>query len=245
MHEQLNNKWLCVGLPALDYRSAWKLQTQLISWIKEGSIDTNVVLILEHSPVFTLGRRGGLKNLTVSEGFLKKVAVPLIHVERGGDITFHGPGQLIVYPLIDLRAVNMSVIDYVENLEEVMIRTAGQWGIKADRNPATRGAWVGNNKIGSLGIAIRHGITFHGLAFNVNLSLEPFGWIRPCGLQNMGVTSMEKELSHKVSMTQVREALERHFETVFGVELTRTRLSEIQGTENAPTQDTGQDGGRP
>ncbi|MBW2601262.1 MAG: lipoyl(octanoyl) transferase LipB [Deltaproteobacteria bacterium] len=227
MHEQLGKKWLCLDLPVWEYTEARKLQAQLVSRIKDGSIDTNVVLMLEHPPVFTVGRRGGSKNLTVSEGVLRKAGIPVIHVERGGDITFHGPGQLIVYPIIDLRAVNMSVTDYVEGLEEVMIRIAGQWGIKACRNPANRGIWVANNKLGSIGIAIRHGITFHGLALNVNLSLEPFGWINPCGLKDVGATSMERELSRKVRMNRVREGVKYHFKAVFGVDLIMTRLSEL------------------
>jgi lipoate-protein ligase B len=233
MHEPLDKKWLCIEFPTLEYTEARNLQTRLVSAIKNGSIETNVVLILEHPPVFTLGRRGGLNNLTVSEGLLWKAGTPVVHVERGGDITYHGPGQLIMYPIIDLRAVKMAVADYVKNLEEVMMRTAAQWGIKACRNPANRGVWVGNNKLGSIGIAIRHGICFHGLALDVNLSLEPFGWINPCGLQGVGVTSMERELSREVPMNQVREAAKRHFETVFEVALVMTRLSEIQGIEDA------------
>jgi lipoate-protein ligase B len=203
----------------LEYQEARTLQTRLVSAIIDGSMDDNIVLMLEHPPVFTVGRRGGLKNLTVTEDFLKHVKIPVIRVERGGDITFHGPGQLIVYPIVNLRAAKMAVTDYVENLEEVMIRTVHQWGIRARRNPVNRGIWVGNNKLGSIGIALRHGITFHGLALNVNCSLEPFGWIHPCGLQGVGATSMARELSCTVSARQVREALKRHFETVFGVTL--------------------------
>jgi len=236
MHEQSGKKWLCVELPVLEYAKARNLQAQLISKISDGDIDTNVVLMLEHPPVFTLGRRGGSKNLTVSEEFLEKAGIPVIHVERGGDITFHGPGQLIVYPIIDLRALKISVTKYVDSLEEVMIRTVGQWGIKARRNQVNRGIWVGNNKLGSIGIAIRHGISFHGLSLNVNLSLEPFGWINPCGLHGVGATSIERELSVNVRMNPVREAVKRYFKIVFGVELIITSLSELQGTANARTK---------
>jgi len=228
MHDRLDKRWFCVNLPATGYREAWNLQGQLVTARKDKIIDTNVVLLLEHPPVFTLGRRGGLNNLTVSADFLEKAGIPVIQVERGGDITFHGPGQLVMYPVIDLNVARLRVIDYVENLEEVMIRAALDWGIKAERNPINRGVWVGNKKLGSIGVAIRRGICFHGMAFNVNLSLKPFGWINPCGLQDTGTTSMERELSCKVSMNQVRETVKRHLEAVFGVELVITNLKKLK-----------------
>jgi len=228
MHDRLDKKWFCIELPAMEYREAWNLQSLLVAARREKVIDTDVILLLEHLPVLTLGRRGGLNNLTVSADFLEKAGIPVIQVERGGNITFHGPGQLVIYPIIDLRVARLAVGDYVENLEEVMIRAAFDWGINAERNPINRGIWVGNNKLGSVGIAIRRGICFHGMAFNVNLSLKPFGWINPCGLQDIGTTSMEQELSRKVSMNQVRESAKRHLEAVFGVELVMTDLSELQ-----------------
>ena len=228
MHEQRKKKWLCIEFPSLGYREGWDLQSQLVLARREKNIDTDVVLLLEHPPVFTLGRRGGLSNLTVSESFLEKASIPVIQVERGGSITFHGPGQLIAYPIIDLRTAGMAVADYVENLEEIMIRSAADWAVKAERNPRNRGIWVGNNKLGSLGIAIRHGICFHGLAFNVNLSLKPFGWINPCGLQGVGVTSMERELSRELPMNEMRETVKHHFETVFGVEMVVSNISNFQ-----------------
>jgi lipoate-protein ligase B len=221
------NQWFLIELPVMEYTKAWKLQNSLVGARKDGVIDKDIILLLEHPPVFTLGRRGGLKNLTVSEDFLEKAGVPVVHVERGGNITYHGPGQIVMYPIIDLRAARLGVIDYVGLLEEVMILTAADWGIEAGRNPLNRGVWVGNNKLGSIGIAIRRGISFHGMAFNVNLSLEPFGWINPCGLQNIGITSIEREFSRKVSMDQVREAIKRHVETVFSVELVMTDLKQV------------------
>jgi lipoate-protein ligase B len=228
MRYRQSNKWLCIDLPVIGYREAWKLQSHLVAARKDKTIDNNAILLLEHPPVFTLGRRGGLNNLTVSGGFLEKAGIPVIRVERGGDITFHGPGQLVVYPIIDLMAARLRVVDYVENLEEVMIRTALDWGIEAERNPINRGVWVGNNKLGSIGIAMRRGICFHGLAFNVNPSLRPFGWMNPCGLEGVGVTSMEQELSRKVSMNQTRKAVKRHLEAVFSIELVMKDLKELK-----------------
>jgi lipoate-protein ligase B len=209
---------ICADFSTIGYKEAWELQLDLVAARKAGHV-SDVILLVEHPPVFTLGRRGGRENLAVSEEFLKERGIPIVHVERGGNITYHGPGQLVGYPIMDLHAAGLSVTDYVGSLEDVMIRTAAHWGVRAGRNRLNRGIWVGNSKLGSIGIAIRRGISFHGFAFNVNLSLEPFSWINPCGLQGIGVTSMELELGHELPMNEVREQLRCNFEAVFGVEL--------------------------
>ncbi|MBW2249680.1 MAG: lipoyl(octanoyl) transferase LipB [Deltaproteobacteria bacterium] len=203
------------------------MQSYLVSARKDKVIDSNIILILEHPPVFTLGRRGGLENLCVSESFLEKSKIPVIHVERGGDITFHGPGQIVVYPIINLEKARLAVTDYVSNLEEVMIQTAKKSGVQAQRSSLNRGIWVGKKKLGSIGIAVRRGISFHGMALNVNLPLEPFNWINPCGLQNIKMTSIQQELSHPVSMPHVRQTIKQHFESVFGIELAATDIKEL------------------
>jgi lipoate-protein ligase B len=228
IHDNQGKQWLCIELPVTEYREAWQLQSNLVAARKDKIVNDNIVLLLEHPPVFTIGRRGGLNNLTVSANFLEKAGIPVVQVERGGNITFHGPGQLVMYPIIDLQVAKLGVVDYVEKLEEVMIRAAADWGIKADRNSINRGVWVGNNKLGSIGIAIRRGICFHGMAFNVNISLKPFGWINPCGLDNMGITSMEREISRKVSMNQVRESIKLHLKSVFGIRLVMTSLQKMK-----------------
>ena len=169
--------------------------------------------------MFTVGRRGGRENLLVAESLLEESSISILHVERGGDITFHGPGQLVGYPIIDLRAAGLGVVDYVDRLEEVMIRTAARYGVRASRNALNHGAWVGNSKLGSIGVAVRSGITFHGFALNVNVSLEPFSWINPCGLQGIAMTSLARELSRTLPLDEVRENLKREFEAVFEVSL--------------------------
>jgi lipoate-protein ligase B len=211
--------WLCADLPRLDYQKAWDLQRELVAARESGMLPADILLLLEHTPVFTLGRRCGRENLSISEDLLQKQGIPIVHVERGGDITFHGPGQLVGYPIINLHAANLTVTDYVERLEEVMILTAGHWGVRAGRNALNRGIWVGNSKLGSIGIAIRHGITYHGFAFNVNLSLEPFTWINPCGLRGIGMTSLERELSQEISGEEVRKQLKQNIQAIFDVEL--------------------------
>ncbi len=211
--------WLCVDLPLLDYGDAWMLQSRIVEARKSATIGSDIFILLEHPPVFTLGRRGGRDNLTVPESFLEKSGIPVFHVERGGNITFHGPGQIVGYAIVDLHAARISVTDFVGRLEEVMIRTAAQWGVPARRDPRNRGVWVGNSKLGSIGIAVRRGITFHGFAFNVNVALEPFSWINPCGLKGIGVTSLELELSRSLPLPDVRAAVKKNVESVFGVNL--------------------------
>jgi len=206
-------------LPLMEYQAALELQRNLVCARQTGILENDLVLLLEHPSVFTLGQRGGIKNLKVSKTFLERLNIPIVQVERGGDITFHGPGQLVVYPIIDLTKAGLKVLDYVAGLEEIMLRTASDWGICAKRNSANRGIWVEKKKLGSLGISVKRGVSFHGFALNVNLSLKPFKWINPCGLRSVDVTSMEKELSQNISIRQVREVVMHHFESVFGFEL--------------------------
>ncbi len=206
-----------LDLPVLEYNAALDLQRQLVAARIDGTLDRDVVLILEHPAVFTLGRRGGLDNLKVSEAFLRMKGISLVQIERGGDITYHGPGQLVVYPIVDLRAARFRVVKFVEYLEQMMIRTLSEWGIDGKRNPANRGVWVGPSKIGSLGIAVRRSVSFHGFALNVNTSLEPFQWVNPCGLAGVPVTSMEWELGETVAMTDVREAIGTVFQDICGM----------------------------
>ena len=213
--------WLTAEYEIIDYGEALSLQHALVAARRSGTIRENVLLLLEHPPVFTLGRRGGSENLKVSAEFLKKHHIAVVQIERGGDITYHGPGQLVAYVIFDLNAGRKSVEDFVHRLEEVMLRVSSSWGVSAARNRRNRGIWVGSDKLGSVGIAIRRGITFHGLALNVDPRLEHFGWIHPCGLQNVGVTSMRRETTRPVSMQDVRKAFRRHFSDVFDAELNR------------------------
>ena len=149
-------------------------------------------------------------------------------MERGGDITYHGPGQLVIYPIVNLKKAGFGVVDFVEAIEEIMIRTLDDWGIRAERNSLNRGAWVGRSKIGSIGIAVRRSISFHGLALNVNTDLDPFTWIHPCGLQGVTVTSMEKILGQQISMVEVKKRAAFHLQEVFGVRLESSSLEKIE-----------------
>lgn len=223
---------LCLELYLTDYRTVLDLQRHIVLARQAGIIDNDVVLILEHHPVFTLGRTANIKNLKVSNAFLEKEKIPVIPVGRGGDITFHGPGQLVIYPIIDLLKAGLKVLDYVTGLEEIMIRTALRWEIPAERNSTNRGIWVSDKKLGSVGISVKRGVSFHGCALNVNPSLKPFKWINPCGLHRVGVTSMEKEISQKISMRQVRKAAAHHIESVFEFNLVRIDVNKLNHLAN-------------
>ena len=190
-------------LGLMDYEDAFLLQKRYVAEKIDGTIDYDPILVLEHPSVFTLGKRGGRENLMVSEAFLEERGVPIVQTERGGNITYHGPGQLVIYPIIDLERRKMGVSDFVCILEKVMIETAAGFGVTAERNPINHGVWVGNAKIGSIGLSVKRGISFHGLALNVNLDLTPFSWVNPCGLAGVSMTSIENELKKKDGEGQI------------------------------------------
>lgn len=223
-------KWYLLDLGMTDYRKAWALQLRLVEERKADVLKSDVVLLVEHPSVFTLGRRGGLANLKVSQVFLADRGIDVVHVERGGDITYHGPGQVVLYPVVNLRTMGLGVLPFVESLEEIMIRTLADWGIKGERNSINRGAWVGMKKIGSIGIAVRRSVSFHGLALNVNTDLQPFTWVNPCGLHDVVITSMKQQLGTTVSMEDVKQAAARHMEDAFGVSLAALAIQEMKGT---------------
>jgi len=227
---QTTDNKLCfaVDLGLIDYRKAWALQEKLVAARVGARLERDIVLFLEHPSVFTLGRRGGMDNLLVAENFLKNAGMPVVQVERGGFITYHGPGQIVVYPIINLHTRRIGVKDFVAAMEEAMIRTAAAWNIEATRNPINSGVWVGTNKMGSIGIALRRGVSFHGLAFNVNLDLTPFSWIRPCGLQGVGMTSMAKEIGLELSMADVRKVLQDQLAAVLGLSFEQYSLTNLE-----------------
>ena len=222
--------WHVLDLGLTDYRKAWDFQLRVAEARKDDVLKTDVVLLVEHPAVFTLGRRGGAANLKVSQAFLAGRGIDVVPVERGGDITYHGPGQLVVYPVVNLRTMGLGVLPFVENLEEIMIRTVADWGIKGERNSMNRGIWVGMKKIGSVGIAVRRSVSFHGLALNANTDLEPFTWVNPCGLHDVIITSMKQQLGGAVPMEEVKQAARQHMQDVFGVALAALPIQEVERT---------------
>lgn len=214
------------------YRPTYALQTRLVEQKRRlGAAQPPVFLLTEHDPVYTLGRRGGREHLVVGEQFLAEQGISVEAIERGGDITYHGPGQLVLYPILHLREAGWSVLAYVEALEEVMLRTADDFGVAAGRDPRNHGVWAGSRKLGSIGIAIRHGISFHGLALNVNLDLTPFSWINPCGLVGVGMTSLAEAGEKAVSLAAVTDALISHLSEIFPLNFTGTSMDHLFPTE--------------
>lgn len=209
--------WYIVQFGTLPYEVALDFQHRLVEERQQGTLGEDMVLLLEHEPVFTLGRRGGLDNVRVAPRFLDRRRIRVVETERGGNVTYHGPGQIVAYPVIDLHSLGLGIPEYVKGLEEVMIRTAGEWGVSARRSEVNHGVWVGTRKLGSVGLAVRRGIAFHGLALNVDLSLEPFDWINPCGLSGYYMTSLKEEGALVPDRDQVRQEIVRHLEGVFGI----------------------------
>ena len=165
-----------------------------------------------------MGRRGGRENLIVPEELLKAKGISIVPIERGGDITYHGPGQLVVYPIIDLNAAHLSVVAFVGALEQAMVATAAHWDLPARGDAVHRGAWVGARKLGSVGITVRRGISFHGLALNVATDLTPFTWINPCGIQACAMTTLSLETGAEVPMTTARREMAHHLNALLGLE---------------------------
>jgi lipoate-protein ligase B len=206
-----------VDLPLMTYAEAQVLQGRCVTARENGRLERDLLLLVEHPPVFTLGRNGGRENLAVSDRLLAEKGVQVVQAERGGNITYHGPGQLVGYPIVDLEARRMSVTDYVSSLEAVLMEAVAESGVSAGRNPLNPGVWVGEAKLASIGLCLRHGIAFHGFALNVNNDLTPFGWINPCGLKGVSMTSLSRERGVEVDMADVRGSVGRAFSKVFRI----------------------------
>jgi len=185
----------------------------------------NHLLFVEHTPVYTLGKSGNIKHVLINEDERIEKGIEFFKINRGGDITFHGPEQLVGYPILDLEYFKTDLGWYLRSLEEVIILTMAEYGLKGDRSAAGTGVWVDpqvagkERKICAMGIRCSRWITMHGFAFNVNTDLKYFDYIIPCGIQNRQVTSLEKELGCKVAMDEVKEKVKRNFKRVFGVEI--------------------------
>ena len=204
----------------MEYRRALAVQTSAMQEKIDNPDAEDRIFFAQHPPVFTLGKRGGEENLIVSKEFLAEKHIDLVNTDRGGNITYHGPGQAILYPVIDLEKNKIGVKDFVLGLEEIMRLTAQDFNIQAERNELNHGIWIGPSKLGSVGIFVKKGISIHGLAMNINIDLEPFAWINPCGLASVSMTSLEKELKkqgdhNSISMTIIKNSFMQHFSKVF------------------------------
>jgi len=191
------------------------MQKALVEERRAGRVP-NLLLLLQHPPVITLGVRGSSRShVTASDALLAGRGIEVCDTGRGGDVTYHGPGQIVGYPILDLRPDRCDVHRYVRDLEEVMIRVCADYGIAAGRVSGMSGAWVGPDKIGAIGVRISRWITSHGFAFNVNTKLDDFQLIVPCGIADRGVTSLETLLGRGVDRADVEDRVVRHFGDVF------------------------------
>ena len=212
----------CCDLGLVPYAAAHRLQLDLVGRRIAGALDRDLFLLVEHPLVFTLGRHADRGHLGLSEAVLRERGAELARIERGGEVTCHNPGQLVVYPIVHLRQARLAVRDHVARLEEVMLQVAADCVVKASRDPRNRGVWAGGRKLGSVGVAVRHGVAFHGLALNVVNDLDPFSWINPCGLAGVTMTSLAIESGRPCALTEVKTSCRRALEQVFA-----RRLEEI------------------
>ncbi len=199
------------------YRETHALQQRLQLQRREGSGEDSL-LLTEHRPVLTLGRSHPEPDLRVSAETIATYGIEIIPTERGGDITYHGPGQLVAYGIVDLKGWEISVLDYVTGLEETVIRVLADWGIQGERQANARGVWVGGRKIASLGINVRRWVTMHGIALNVEPDMSHFDLINPCGMAGVEMTSLSHEMGKQVSISDVAEYFTFHFGSTFDCE---------------------------
>ena len=203
-------------LGVVRYQDALAEQRALVEARRANHVP-DLLLLLQHPPVITLGVKGdgGRSNITAAPSRLAELGVEVSETGRGGDVTYHGPGQVVGYPILDLRPDRCDVHRYLRDLEEVMIRVCGEHGVLARRLDGLTGAWVGDDKIGAIGVRVSRWITSHGFAFNVNTNLDHFGLIVPCGIANRGVTSLQQLTGRALSVVEVENAAVRHFCDVF------------------------------
>ncbi|MFH1008153.1 MAG: lipoyl(octanoyl) transferase LipB [Candidatus Latescibacterota bacterium] len=196
-----------------DYDEAWDLQKDLQRKRIAGKIP-DTLLFVEHPPIYTLGKGGKLGHLLLGERALKRKGIAFRHVDRGGDITFHGPGQLVGYFIVDLKALYLDLHRFFRDIEEILIRTLGDFGLSAARKEGVTGVCVGSDKVAAIGFEVRRWVTMHGFALNVHTDLSYFEGIVPCGLSDTGVTSIGKLLGRRIELDEVRTRVMAHVETV-------------------------------
>lgn len=225
-------------LGIMAYQEAWDYQEKLLKQNVEiktryqsalqrqqKSTTTNYLLFVEHPPVYTLGKTGHEENVLLDEMEMQERGILFVKTNRGGDITFHGPEQIVGYPILDLEKFGTDIGKYLRNLEEIIIKTLAEYGIKGERSSGETGVWLDagltgrERKIAAFGVRCSRWITMHGFAFNVNTDLQYFDGIIPCGIKNKQVTSLARELGYSIKLGEVKEKLKTHFEEVFEAEL--------------------------
>ena len=216
----MTGQGLLLDLEVVEYLQALDMQHLMVERRSRNEIP-DVLILLEHPHVYTVGKR-------VTDPISAEVGgVPVYSVERGGQWTYHGPGQLVGYPIISLEGRGRDIRRYLRSLEQVLIDAMGKFGIVAERHEGHTGVWVGDRKIASIGVAVRGWVTFHGFALNVNTDLDYFNRINPCGLPGEAITSMAELIGHEVSMAEVRKSVKRYFEQIFELTLEPVALEAL------------------
>jgi lipoyl(octanoyl) transferase len=219
-----------VDLGLMGYAEAWALQKRVVAARKTGAIE-DVLLLCEHPHVITQGRNGKREHLLASEHVLRQKGVEFYSTDRGGDITYHGPGQIVGYPILNLGAIRRDVVWYVRMLEEAMIRATSEFGITAERVAGKTGIWAGDSgaeeKVAAIGVHISRWVTSHGFAYNVATDLRYFDLIVPCGIADRKATSLEKLLGHSVKREEIAPRIAEHLGEVFGLRLKATSRTEL------------------
>lgn len=210
--ENRNLKYCDLGL--IDYQEAWTLQKEIFELRYKNKI-SDTLLLLEHPNTYTLGKVADKNNLIGSNQYLEKNQISVYDIDRGGDITYHGPGQIVGYPIINLNDWQKDTHKYLRALEEVIISSCGSYNLICNRNAKHTGVWIEDRKIAAIGIKVSRWITMHGFAFNVNTELAMFQGIVPCGITDKGVTSLEKELGAKINLSEVKALLLKKFLEIF------------------------------
>jgi lipoate-protein ligase B len=198
------------NLGTISYQEAWDLQRTIHLMRTSGAIE-DTLLLLEHPHTYTLGKTADRTNLIGSEEYLKKNGISVFDIDRGGDITYHGPGQIVGYPIINLNNWKPDTHLYLRNLEEVMIKVLADYGVESGRKPEYTGVWVGESKIAAIGIRVSRWVTMHGFAFNINTDLELFNGIIPCGIKDKEVTSLSRLLKRDIDINEVKQKLRDQF----------------------------------
>lgn len=209
-------------LGSVDYSQAWRLQSEIHAKVVSGELDSTL-LLLEHPHTYTLGKTADKAHLIAAEEFLQQHNIKVFDIDRGGDITYHGPGQLVGYPILNLTEWHKDTHKYLRYLEEMMIRLCLHYGLEAERKDGLTGVWIGQRKIAAIGVKVSRWVTMHGFAFNVNTDLQLFNGIIPCGIRDKEVTSLQRELGRQVSMDEVKTLAAELFCTVFGAGYTDIR----------------------
>ena len=220
------DRCIAVSLGVIGYAPAWDLQKRLHRQVAEGLLP-NLLLLLEHPHVYTLGRRGKASDILADGRKLAELGAEVHFIDRGGEATYHGPGQLVGYPILNLRTWGGGPLKYVRTLEDTLIATLGEFGIRAESADKPTGVWIGDAKITAIGVKVSRGVTMHGFALNVDPDLSYFDHIVPCGMPNSLVTSMDSLSSEDIDVERVIPVLARHFGRAFGWTMEWTSIEEL------------------